>query len=263
MAPRARWRPALFEVAQTLSRAAEGASRTLVYAAAGLLTSEQLSALIARRWSEFGADRAYILSGLQPWETDFYHRFLRPGDRILVVGCGSGREVIALRRQGHRADGLEPAAPAVTRARAMLAEVGLSAEIHVGSLESAPPDRTYDTCIFSWRCYSYIPERARRVAALRAARERLMPGGRILLSYRRREAPPRRFPRAITAAVARLTGSARRPEATDVLSLQSGGLHFERQFLPGEVEAEARDAGLRLVHHESGEEAVAVLATEG
>ena len=56
------WRPALFDVVQMLSRAVDGVARTLVYGAAGLLTNEQLSALIARRWSEFGADRAYILS---------------------------------------------------------------------------------------------------------------------------------------------------------------------------------------------------------
>src|SRR5207249_241229 len=154
---------------------ADAVLSALVYTAAGLMTPDQLSALITRRWSGFGADRDYILSGLQPWEADVYHRTLRRDDHILIVGCGSGREVIALRREGYRADGLEPAAPAVARAREMLAELGVDATIHLGCLETAPPAGTWNACVFSWRCYSYIPQRGRRVAALCAARERLSP----------------------------------------------------------------------------------------
>lgn len=258
------WRPALFHVAGALVRGLAGVGQTVLYGAAGLLTSEQLTALIARHWAQFGADRAYILSGLQPWEADFYHRFVRAGDRILVVGGGTGREVIALRREGYRVDGLEPSEAAVARARAMLAETGLAADIRVGTMETAPGHGPWDACIFTWRTYGYIPERARRVAALRAVRERLTPAGRILLSYARRETPPRRLPRAITAAVARLTGSGRRPQATDVLSLTGRGLHFEHQFVPGEIEGEARDARLRLVHQQSAkDEELVVLAAEG
>jgi SAM-dependent methyltransferase len=244
----------------SLSHAADGALRALVYTAAGLMTPARLSALITRRWSEFGADRDYILSGLQPWEADVYQRTLRRDDHVLIVGCGSGREVIALRREGYRADGLEPAAPAVARARAMLAELGVEGTIHVGCLETAPPAGTWDACVFSWRCYSYIPERGRRLAALHAARQRLSPRGRIVLSYVHRATPVRRLPRAISAAAAWLTRSRRRPEATDVISLTAGGLHFEHQFVPGEVESEARDARLSVIEHHGGEEEVVVLA---
>lgn len=232
----------------------------LVYAAAGLVTTEQMAALVTRRWSDFGADRPHVLAGLERWETEFYRRFLTPGERVLVVGCGSGRELIALRREGYRADGVEPAAPAVARARAVLAELAIEGDVHLGCMETTPPAGTWEACIFSWHCYSYIPERARRVAALRAARDRLPATGRILLSYVRRGAPPRRLPRMITATMARLSGSARRPEATDVVELQAGGLHFEHQFVPGEIEAEARAARLRVVHHHSAEAETAVLA---
>jgi SAM-dependent methyltransferase len=258
-----RWRHTIFDFARTLPSRAAGIARPLIYVAAGLLTTEQLATFSGRRWSDFGADRTHVLSGLEPWEADFYARFLRVGDRVLVVGCGSGREIIALRRQGYRADGVDPATAAVGRARAMLAELGVDAEVYVGSMESAPPTGRWDACVFSWRCYSYIPECARRVTALRAARERVGAEGQILVSYVRRNAPPRRLPRMLAALIARLSGSARRPEATDVIALESGGLHFEHQFLAGELEAEAREAGLRILDRDDGEEATAVLVAEG
>ena len=254
------WRTPLFTAARIASHGADALARVLVYAAAGLLTTEQVAALVTRRWEDFGADRQHMLAGLERWESEFYQRFLKQGERVLVVGCGSGRELIALRREGYRADGVELAASAVARARAILTELGIAGEVHRGSMEAAPPAGTWDACIFSWYCYSYIPERTRRVAALRAARERLPATGRILLSYVRRGAEPRSLPRAITATIARLTASARRPEATDVVELQAGGLHFEHQFVSGEIEAEARAAGLRVVHHHSAEVEMAVLA---
>jgi SAM-dependent methyltransferase len=241
---------AAFEGCRALARGLDVVSRALVYAGAGLLTREQLQEAITRRWENFGHSRTFVRSGLEPLEAAFYHRFLERDDDILVVGSGSGRDLIALLQEGYRADGLEPAARAAERARAMVAEAGLRCDIRVGSMESTPPERPYDVYIFSGLCYSYIPERAVRLAALDAARSHLAPAGRILLIYLTRTAPVRRAPRLITTAAARLTASGRRPEATDVMSLELGGLHFEHQFLPDEIEAEARAAGLHVVFHE-------------
>jgi len=40
-----------------------------------------------------------------------------------------------------------------------------------------PITEKYDVFIFSWYCYSYIPDRATRISALRAASRHLAPGG--------------------------------------------------------------------------------------
>jgi SAM-dependent methyltransferase len=245
---------ALFEGCRALARGLDVVSRTLVYTAAGMLTREQLQEAITRRWSHFGHSQAFVLSGLYPSEAAFYHRFLQRGDHILVVGSGSGRDLIALLKEGYRADGLEPAELAAERARVMVAEAGVHSNIRVGSMEASPPDRAFDVYIFSGLCYGYIPERRTRVAALAAARARLAPGGRILLTYVPRTTPVRRTPRLIAAVAARLTASGRHPEATDVMSLELGGLHFEHQFLAGEIEAEARDARLDIAFHEIGDD---------
>src|SRR5206468_721188 len=75
------------------------------HAAAGLTHLEDVHAAIARQPEndgvvELGED--YATSGLTDWEAAFYPRFLRPEDRVLLVGCGRGRDLLALRERGYR-----------------------------------------------------------------------------------------------------------------------------------------------------------------
>jgi SAM-dependent methyltransferase len=256
------WRWGLFRVAHFFASGLILVTRALAYATAGALTTKELGRAAAGRWSDFGMNEAYVLSGLFMWEENFYGRFLKREDHILIVGSGSGRDLIGLRRAGYRADGLEPSARAVTLARAMLLKTGVEAEVHHGGIGTTPLGHAYDVFIFSWYCYSYIPDRAARIAALRAVRAHLAPGGRILLSYTVCEPVTRRLPRAIAAAVARLTRSGWAPEPTDVLIFERGGLHFEHQFVPGEIEDEVRAAGLNVLAHQSGDDGFIALTAD-
>jgi SAM-dependent methyltransferase len=256
------WRTALFTVAQRLARGLELGARGLVCLAAGLLHRDQLAHAISQRWDDFGAHEAHVLSGLMPWEHELYGRFLKPDDEILMVGCGSGRDLIALLRAGYRVEGLEVATRAAATARAMLAKAGLDARITVGSIESHPLSRPFDVYIFSWFCYSYIPRRADRVALLSAVRQRLKPGGRLLISYETSDETPSPLPLALTRLAATLSRSDWRPEPTDVIGLGTRGLHYEHQFLPGEFEDEVRAAGLRVILHQVGLQGTAVLGRE-
>jgi SAM-dependent methyltransferase len=257
------WRWGLFRVSHFVASGFLLVTRALAYATAGALTTKELGRAAAARWSGFGMDEAYILSGLFTWEENFYTRFLKPDDHILIIGSGSGRDLIGLRRAGYRADGLEPSAKAVALARVMLAKAGVEAEVRVGGIETAPLDRAYDVFLFSWYCYSYIPSRPVRVAALRAAGAHLAPGGRILVSYTVCDPVARKLPRAVAAGVARLTGSGWTPHTTDVLYFEGGGLHFEHQFVPGEMEEEARAAGLKVLAHQSGDDGLIALTADG
>src|SRR5438046_10738293 len=103
-----------------------------------------------------------------------------PGDHVRSVGAGAGRVRLGLVRAGYRADGLEPSASAVALARAMCATAGVEADFHVGWIETTPITEKYDVFIFSWYCYSCIPDRGTRVGALRPASKHLAPGGRML-----------------------------------------------------------------------------------
>jgi SAM-dependent methyltransferase len=253
------WRGGVFMVLQRVARGLELASKALAYLAAGVLRPADLGWAIAQVWEDFGHTESHVLSGLMPWEQEFYSRFLKPDDEILIVGCGSGRDLLALHRAGHSVEGLEAADRAAALARATLEKHGRAVPVTTGRIEDAALGKPFDAYIFSWFCYSYIPQRQTRIAALRRAREHLRPGGRILISYLVSDAPPRRLPRALTALVARLARSGWRPEPTDVISPGNPGIHFEHQFCPDELATEARAAGLGVVFDQRKDHGMAVL----
>jgi SAM-dependent methyltransferase len=256
------WRWAVFQASHVLGRTLLHLSRVVAYAAAGSLTRAQLGRAVAGRWSRWGLDEDYARLGLFGWEEPFVRRFLKPDDRILVVGSGSGREVMALRRDGYDVAGLEPAVAAAELSRAIMAKAGLEAPVRIGGIETVELDGRFDLFLFSWYCYSYIPQRASRVAALRSARAHLAPGGRIILSYIVGEPIPKRLPYAVAAATARLTRADWTPETNDVLTFEPGGLHFEHHFRPGEVESEARAAGLKVAALQLGDDGLIALIAE-
>lgn len=257
------WRWGVYKVSYYVGRALVRAARLLAYATAGVLTKRELGRATAERWSDFGIDETYVLSGLFTWEENFYFRFLKPDDHVLIVGAGSGRDLIGLRRAGVHADGLEPSETAVSLARTMCAKAGVQADFHVGWIETATIPEKYDVFIFSWYCYSYICDRATRIGALRAAGRHLAPGGRILLSYTVTEPVTRYLPRGAAAAVGRLTGADWTPLPTDVIMFEHGGLHYEHQFLPGEIESEVQEAGLRIAAHQVGDDGLIMLTVDG
>jgi SAM-dependent methyltransferase len=257
------WRWAIFQASRVVGGALIRITRALAYGSAGLLTRDQLGRAIAGRWSRWGLDERYALLGLFGWEEPFVRRFLKPDDRILVVGSGSGREVIALRRDGYHVEGLEPAAAAADLSRDIMKKAGVDARIRIGGIETVELDGHFDLFIFSWYCYSYIAHRPTRIAALRSARAHLAPGGRIILSYITGEPIPKRLPFSIGALVARATRAGWLPDKNDVLSFEPGGLHFEHHFAPGEVEDEARAAGLRVAALQLGDDGlIALIADE-
>src|SRR2546428_4937276 len=138
------WRWGVFKVSQFVATGLILVTRALAYATAGALTTQELGRASAGRWSDFGMNEAYVLSGLFMWEENFYGRFLKREDHILIVGSGSGRDLIGLRRAGYRADGLEPSAKAVALARTMLTQAGVEAAVNHGGIESAARQGAYD-----------------------------------------------------------------------------------------------------------------------
>jgi SAM-dependent methyltransferase len=101
---------------------------------------------------------------------------------IVVPGCGSGHEVVALARQGFDVTGLDYAEAAVQRTRDALAAAGAegsTARVELADVLAwqppAPVDAVYEqTCL----CALHPDQWTRYAAALRAW---LRPGGRLLL----------------------------------------------------------------------------------
>ena len=97
-----------------LAKAFDLAARACSSLAATTLRMRDLQSDTEQTWGRFNTRDKDIDSGLFLWEEQLFRQFVRPGDRILVVGCGTGRDVLALAARAH-SDG--PAEPAPARRR--------------------------------------------------------------------------------------------------------------------------------------------------
>jgi SAM-dependent methyltransferase len=246
-----------------LARALDRGVTVCAYAAAGCLRFDALGRHMTENWRQFGLMQAEpdVADGLFTWERSFYGRFMTPGERVLVVGCGGGRDLVPLVEQGYRADGLEPVATCAAMARERLARRGLSAEVYTADVTSSELSGRYDVVIFSWYCFSYIPLRARRVAVLRKIAAHLTGRGRILISYVLAPPEPRRLPWRLSLLAAQLSRADWRPEYGDVFTVRpdTRTIHYEHQFHPGEIEAEVGAAGLAVAFHERASDGMIAL----
>jgi SAM-dependent methyltransferase len=246
----------LRRVLLSLARQFDRLGRGVSYAALGTLALDELRRGIARRWGGFFADERDITSGFMPWEADVVSRFVRAGDRVLVVGSGSGRDLIAFVEMGCHTTGVEPADAAIAAARRILDERRLTVPVVHGFFEEIQLQGSFEFIVFSWLCYCYMPQSRRRVDALRKAAALLAPGGRILVSIcTAAEAPSSRLIR-IQHLIGRLRGSDWRLEPGDVVApyrWSTDELSFEHVFAPREFEAEAAAAGLSIVYRNRDE----------
>ena len=236
---------ALCCVARTLARGAG----VFYYLAAGTLGLRELREGVERRWADCHTRESDVTAGLMPWENDLVSKYVRAGDSVLIVGSGTGRELIALADRGYRVTGVDPAHGPNVLARRWLQDRKASAEIVEGFFEDVHLSDRFDVVMFSWCCYSYIPGSLRRISALQKASAHLAKDGRILISYL--PAAPLVHPALIRCArmASTLSRSDWRPEPGDIVYPRESPeprFHYEHRFETREIDAEAVAAGLRV-----------------
>lgn len=203
-------------------------------------------------WRRYTPNPGDLLSGLDPWEEKAYWPWIKTGDRICVVGAGSGRDVLPFVDAGHDVVGIESSPQPAAMLRALLRERGQEHNAIDAFIEDAVLPGMFDVVIFSLNCYSYIHGSHTRVSVMRKIREHLNADGRILLSYRQRVGAWTGAALTLASLVSRVTWSDWRLEPYDTIgpATPAGALVYEHLFMPDEVEQEARDAGLRVRAHE-------------
>lgn len=248
------------------SRQLRRGSSLLAMGVVGAMRRAELREAIGRGWERYGQDGRAAPAILAQWEADFYGAHLEPKSRILLVGCGAGRDLIALAEKGHSLDGLDIAREALAACRADLMQRGLSARLYDCAVEEASFEAQYDAVVFTWFAYGYIPGAAARIRTLQVLSGILRPAGRILLTYQPRAAGVSRIPPMFGRLVGRITRSDATPEHGDLVELLNRGrepsIHFEHSFAAAEVVAEAQAAGLRVQWHEQAQEGRAVLVRD-
>ncbi len=96
---------------------------------------------------------------------------LTKGGRVADVGCGSGVALLTMAAAfpNSRFDGFDPSHHAMARARARLAETGLTnVELHVAGAVELPNEPTYDLMV-TLDCIHDMPHPAEAIAAIRRA----------------------------------------------------------------------------------------------
>jgi hypothetical protein len=216
----------------------------------GWLRADDLNAVTKElyRTSQWYKSTEHNLSGLFDWETAALACHFRPESRILVAGAGAGREVLALRRAGFQAEGFECSPTLLQASQTIFQQLGELDSVTPCAADLVPAGPAiYDGIIVGWGAYTHIPTKQRRIAFLRALRDRALPHSPVLLSFFTREQDSR-YEKAVyqTARIWRFV-LCHRKETLDRGDRITLG-QFVHFFTRDEVEAELRAAGFDLAH---------------
>lgn len=108
----------------------------------------------------------------------FYRSLARTGDRVLEVGCGTGRILLPLAASGLDIVGLDRSLPMLKAARAKAA-AGAGVRLVQGDMRRLPFSRAFDLVITPFSVVVYMTQDEDLAAFFRACHAVLRPGGRL------------------------------------------------------------------------------------
>ncbi len=148
--------------------------------------------VVAHRTYLPAAGRAWALALYDPlvkllgaeaaWRELIAQADLRPGQRVLDLGCGTGGLTLLIKglHPDVEAVGLDPDPPALARARRKAERAGLSIRFEQGFGDSLPhPDASFDRVLSAFVLHHVASEE--KVLTLREVRRVLRPGGTLHL----------------------------------------------------------------------------------
>jgi SAM-dependent methyltransferase len=139
---------------------------------------------------EVAAYAGQVAGGLTPEEEALRRRYVTKQSRVLNVGCGAGREAIALLKEGHRVVGTDISRAMLRAARRLAVEhqVELPLVWMPDPLKLPVPADAFDCVLALAQLLSHIPSRENRITLLREMHRALVPGGLLLATVTDRKA---------------------------------------------------------------------------
>lgn len=218
----------------------------------GIFSRDALNQMDERYYNDdkMYREKQYNRSGLFGWEKGCLERYFSGRRRILVIGAGGGREVIALFKYGYDVDGYECNPSLVKFANELLMEENLPACIHLIDRDRAPtPQKQYDGVIIGWGAYMLIQGRQRRIAFLRQLRENVISDSPMLISFfhRRKNSLHFRLIPAVGNIFRWFSGRENIELGDDMVP------EYVHYFTEQEIASEVRQAGFQLMYYATNE----------
>lgn len=197
--------------------------------------------------------RAQAGAGLFDSERRLFERWLKPGLKLLDVGCGAGREAFGFAELGLDVLGLDLSPEAIEIARAEAERRSCSARFEVGDATDLSTRETFDALFIASDVYASIQSRTRRIRTLSMAATRLVPGGMLIMpvSFGERSVSARLLDEALSLA-GRFGVSDLEPGDRIMRRAPGAPLTYRHRFRSEEeITAEIRAAGLDVVERAS------------
>ena len=153
------------------------------------LVPEQNKAIISvkekyNQEEEVNLHRKSVKDGLEEWEEYFIKKYMNNKGKVLNIGCGAGREAIALTKLGFEVTGIDISENMIKTAKEESESYDLNINFDVCSVIDIDKYESskFDYIIFTRALYSYIPGHNLRIEVLKKAKGLLKDNGFLTIS---------------------------------------------------------------------------------